>query len=126
MLDACTFLISSSARTTTEPGTLRIGSFPCAPSVGSNIRIRSPARGAEGQRSRGQARLTEGNLSAETGACSSYPQVEIGKAALTFLRRLLTPVSALIKAGDHDRAHVMFFIRNASRLPWRRGSVVSP
>jgi hypothetical protein len=59
---------------------------------------RSPARGAEGQRSRGQARLTEGSLSAETRPCSSYPQVGIGKAALTFLRELLTPVGALIKA----------------------------
>ena len=34
--------------------------------------LRFPARGAEGPRSRGQARLTEGSLSAETGPCFTY------------------------------------------------------
>ena len=51
-----------------------------------------------------------------------YPQVEIGKAAITFLLGLLTPVGALIKAVIMIVNTVMFFIGNASRLPWRRRS----
>jgi len=42
-----------------------------------------------------------------------------------FLLGLLTPVGALIKAVITIVNTVMFFIRNASRLPWRRSSVVS-
>jgi hypothetical protein len=57
-------------------------------------------------------------------ACSSYPQVEIGKAAITFLMGLLTPVGALIKAVI-TIVNTVIFIRNASRLPWRCSSVVS-
>jgi hypothetical protein len=59
------------------------------------------------------------------GACFSYPQVEIGKAAITFLLGLLTPVGAPIKAVITIVSTVMFLIGNASRLPWRRSSVVS-
>jgi hypothetical protein len=81
-----------------------------------------PAR-AEGPGKSRWGQFTEGDLSAETRACSSYLQVEIGKAAIMFLLWLLTRVGALIKAvitvvnTECVQHHVPITDRQTARRP---------
>jgi hypothetical protein len=98
------------------------GSAPDAKSQAER-RYEKPARGAEGQRSRGQARLTEGSLSAETGACSAYPPSRGPDRAARTEARACGP--AILHGADSRRERRVNRVRSVRRPAGRHAPAAS-